>query len=108
MAGRGDERAGGGDFSSSLAMHMMIFVTSLWLCRILRREKAHENRMTVILDTAEQNMTTLRQTNKRKVQELNAEIARFEIEMREKEEVSESYRVHVCPCMVGNCVFSLT
>lgn len=45
--------------------------------------------MTVLVDTAEQSMTTLRQTNKRKVQELNAEIQRFEIEMREMEEVRE-------------------
>lgn len=52
-----------------------------------RREKAHENHLTVLRDTAEQNMTTLRQTNKRKVQELNAEIQRFEIEMKEMEEV---------------------
>lgn len=32
-------------------------------------------------------MTTLRQTNLRKLQELNAEIQRFEIEMKEMEEV---------------------
>ena len=51
-------------------------------------EKAHENRLTVIRDTAEQEMTTLRQTNLRRLQELNAEIQRFEIEMREMEEVS--------------------
>lgn len=50
-------------------------------------EKAHENRLTVIKDTAEQEMTTLRQTNLRRLQELNAEIQRFEIEMREMEEV---------------------
>lgn len=51
-------------------------------------EKAHENRLTVIRDTALQEMTTLRQTNLRRLQELNAEIQRFEIEMREMEEVS--------------------
>lgn len=43
--------------------------------------------MTVLRDTAEQEMTTLRQTNLRRLQELNAEIQRFEIEMREMEEV---------------------
>lgn len=52
-------------------------------------EKAHENRLTVIRDEAEQEMTTLRQTNLRRLQELNAEIQRFEIEMKEMEEVRE-------------------
>lgn len=42
----------------------------------------------MLRDTAEQEMTTLRQTNLRRLQELNAEIQRFEIEMREMEEVS--------------------
>lgn len=37
-------------------------------------------------------MTTLRQTNLRKLQELNAEIQRFEIEMREMEEVRRCVR----------------
>lgn len=51
-------------------------------------EKTHENRLTVLRDTALKEMTALRQTNLRRLQELNAEIQRFEIEMREMEEVS--------------------
>ncbi|CAN0114387.1 unnamed protein product [Ascophyllum nodosum] len=62
--------------------------TTAYKTKIEEHEKAHENRLTVIRDTAEQEMTTLRQTNLRRLQELNAEIQRFEIEMREMEEVA--------------------
>ncbi|CAM9895390.1 unnamed protein product [Ectocarpus sp. 12 AP-2014] len=62
--------------------------TTAYKTKIEEHEKAHENRLTVIRDTALQEMTTLRQTNLRRLQELNAEIQRFEIEMREMEELA--------------------
>ncbi|CAN0150885.1 unnamed protein product, partial [Hapterophycus canaliculatus] len=62
--------------------------TTAYKTKIEEHEKAHENRLTVLRDTALQEMTTLRQTNLRRLQELNAEIQRFEIEMREMEELA--------------------
>ena len=68
-------------------------------------EKAHENRLTVIKDNAEQEMTTLRQTNLRRLQELNAEIQRFEIEMREMEEVGFN-TLSSSLCRAGNGILN--
>eukprot|EP00904_Undaria_pinnatifida_P009746 jgi/Undpi1/5901/HiC_scaffold_2.g01175.m1 len=70
------------------ALQQRLERTTAYKTKIEEHEKAHENRLTVIKDNAEQEMTTLRQTNLRRLQELNAEIQRFEIEMREMEELA--------------------
>ncbi len=76
------------DVALPAQLQMRLERTTAYKTKIEEHEKAHENRLTVIRDTALQEMTTLRQTNLRRLQEVNAEIQRFEIEMREMEELA--------------------
>lgn len=62
--------------------------TTAFKTKIEEQEKTHENRVRVLNDDAEQKLTAILKGNSRKIQEIEAEIQRFEIERAEMEDAA--------------------
>uniref|UniRef100_A0A7S2V726 Band 7 domain-containing protein n=1 Tax=Fibrocapsa japonica TaxID=94617 RepID=A0A7S2V726_9STRA len=62
--------------------------TTAFRTKMEEAEKSHENRLVVLTDTATQELEVIKKTNARKLQELNAEIRRHQIEVTEMMEAA--------------------
>lgn len=62
--------------------------TTAFKTKMSEQEKSHENRVRVLEDEATRSIETIRKTNGRKLQEIEAERKRYDIERREMEETA--------------------
>ena len=62
--------------------------TTAFKTKMSEQEKSHENRVRVLEDEATRSIETIRKSNSRKLQEIEAERMRYDIERREMEETA--------------------
>lgn len=62
--------------------------TTAFKTKMSEQEKSHENRVRVLQDEATRSIETTRKSNARKLQEIEAERKRYDIERREMEETA--------------------